>query len=91
MVALLSDFKILTYLWRHMVIAVNTRFLLDELEGYGYFIHELFKILVRKHPEHQFYFLFDRAYSEKYFFSVQCLSHCGFSAGKTSRFMEVLV
>jgi glycosyltransferase involved in cell wall biosynthesis len=52
-----------------MVIAVNTRFLVNELEGYGYFIQELFKILVAKHPEHQFYFLFDRPYNEKYIFS----------------------
>ena len=52
-----------------MIIAVNTRFLLNELEGYGYFIHELFKILVQKHPEHQFYFLFDRAYKECFVYS----------------------
>ena len=52
-----------------MIIAVNTRFLLNELEGYGYFIHELFKILVQKHPEHRFYFLFDRAYNESFVYS----------------------
>lgn len=52
-----------------MIIAVNTRFLVKELEGYGYFIHELFKALVKHHPEHQFYFLFDRPYSEKYIYS----------------------
>ena len=54
-----------------MIIAVNTRFLLNELEGYGYFIHELFKILVQKHPEHQFYFLFDRAYNESFVYSPE--------------------
>ncbi len=52
-----------------MIIAVNTRFLLNELEGYGYFIHELFKILVQKHPEHQFYFLFDRAFNKNFVYS----------------------
>lgn len=52
-----------------MIIAVNTRFLVNELEGYGYFIHGLFKTLVRKHPEHKFYFLFDRPFSEQYIFS----------------------
>lgn len=52
-----------------MVIAVNTRFLLYELEGYGYFIHELLKVLVKKHPEHQFYFLFDRPYDKRYVYA----------------------
>lgn len=52
-----------------MIIAVNTRFLVNDLEGYGYFIHGLFKALVKKHPEHQFYFLFDRPYSEDFIFS----------------------
>lgn len=52
-----------------MNIAVNTRFLLNELEGYGYFIRELFQVLVKDHPEHQFYFLFDRSFEEKYVFS----------------------
>ena len=52
-----------------MVIAVNTRFLLDELEGYGYFVHELFQALVKKHSDHQFYFLFDRPYKQEYVFA----------------------
>jgi len=52
-----------------VVIAVNTRFLLDQLEGYGYFIHELFKILVTKHPEHRFYFFFDRPFNQQYIYS----------------------
>lgn len=44
-----------------MVIAVNTRFLLgDTLEGYGYFIKEVFTRLAAAHPQHRFYFLFDR-------------------------------
>jgi glycosyltransferase involved in cell wall biosynthesis len=52
-----------------MIIAVNTRFLVNELEGCGYFIQGLFKTLVRNHPEHQFYFLFDRPFNEEYIFS----------------------
>jgi glycosyltransferase involved in cell wall biosynthesis len=52
-----------------MNIAVNTRLLLPELEGYGYFTQELFKELVKNHPEHQFYFLFDRPFDERYVFS----------------------
>lgn len=52
-----------------MIVAVNTRLLLDELEGYGYFIRELFKILTKQYPEHQFFFLFDRPFNEQYIFS----------------------
>jgi glycosyltransferase involved in cell wall biosynthesis len=52
-----------------MTVAVNTRFLLDELEGYGYFIRELFRVLVKKHSEDQFYFLFDRPFHSDYIFS----------------------
>src|SRR5438309_5414502 len=44
-----------------MNIVVNTRFLIrDQLEGYGYFTLEVFRVLTRQFPEHQFYFLFDR-------------------------------
>ncbi|MBO9682519.1 MAG: glycosyltransferase family 4 protein [Flavisolibacter sp.] len=52
-----------------MIIAINTRFLLNEPEGYGNFIQELFRALVKDHPEHQFYFLFDRPFDQKYIFS----------------------
>jgi glycosyltransferase involved in cell wall biosynthesis len=51
-------------------VAVNTRFLLkDELEGCGYFIKEIFQLLVKAHPEHRFYFLFDRPYAAEFIFS----------------------
>jgi glycosyltransferase involved in cell wall biosynthesis len=54
-----------------MVIAVNTRFLQnDGLEGYGYFIKEIFSRLVTQHPEHQFYFFFDRPYYPEYVFGT---------------------
>ena len=56
-----------------MIIAVNTRFLLkDKLEGYGYFIKEVFSRLVKAHPQHQFYFLFDRPYDLDFIFSDNC-------------------
>lgn len=44
-----------------MHIAVNTRLLLaDRLEGIGWFTHEILRRWVCAHPEHTFYFLFDR-------------------------------
>lgn len=50
-----------------MRIAVNTRFLLkDYLEGYGYYIHELFRRITVQHPEHEFIFLFDRPWDPKF-------------------------
>jgi len=52
-----------------MIVAINTRFLLKKLEGYGYFIHELFRVLVQKYPEHKFYFLFDREYDERFLYA----------------------
>jgi glycosyltransferase involved in cell wall biosynthesis len=53
-----------------MRIAVNTRFLLpDYLEGYGYFIFETFKYLTNRFPGHQFIFIFDRPYDERFIFS----------------------
>jgi len=52
-----------------MVIAVNTRFWLkDALEGYGYFIQETFQRMAQQHPEHRFYFLFDRPYDSRLVF-----------------------
>lgn len=49
-----------------MVIAVNTRFLLDGyLEGYGNFIYETFSRITRQHPEHHFLFLFDRPFDPR--------------------------
>lgn len=52
-----------------MKIAVNTRFLLnDYLEGYGYFVHETFKRIIIDHPEHEFLFIFDRPYDQRFVF-----------------------
>ncbi len=53
-----------------MKIAVNTRLLLkNKLEGIGWFIYETFSRMVKAHPEHTFYFLFDRPYEESFIFS----------------------
>ncbi|MBN8688285.1 MAG: glycosyltransferase family 4 protein [Chitinophagales bacterium] len=52
-----------------MRIAVNTRFLLkDYLEGYGYFIYELFRRITENHPEHTFIFIFDRPWDQQFIF-----------------------
>ncbi len=51
-------------------IAVNTRLLLkNKLEGIGWFIFENFSRMVKAHPEHTFYFLFDRPFDKSFVFS----------------------
>ncbi|HEY6506290.1 MAG TPA: glycosyltransferase family 1 protein [Chitinophagaceae bacterium] len=53
-----------------MKIAVNTRFLLNEyLEGYGYFLYETFQRITRAHPEHEFIFIFDRPFDNRFVFA----------------------
>lgn len=52
-----------------MKIAVNTRFLMpNKLEGIGWFTHEVLQRWVKWYPEHEFVFIFDRAYSEEFIF-----------------------
>lgn len=52
-----------------MKIAINTRFLLkNRLEGIGWYTYEITRRLVEQHPEHQFYFLFDRPYDKSFVF-----------------------
>lgn len=54
----------------YMRIAVNTRFLLNgKLEGLGWFTFETLKRMVTDHPEHEFYFIFDRPYNQKFIFA----------------------
>ena len=44
-----------------MKIAINCRLLLkNKLEGIGWYTFEIVKRIVQNHPEHDFYFLFDR-------------------------------
>ncbi|RPH26686.1 MAG: glycosyltransferase family 1 protein [Bacteroidales bacterium] len=53
-----------------MRIAVNTRFLIkNKLEGIGWFTYETLKRITRWHPEHEFIFLFDRAYDPEFIFA----------------------
>ncbi len=53
-----------------MKIAVNTRLLLkDKLEGIGWFTYESLKRITCSHPEHTFYFIFDRKYDPDFIFS----------------------
>ncbi len=53
-----------------MKIAINTRLLLkNRLEGIGWFTYETLKRITKDHPEHQFYFIFDRKYDEEFIFS----------------------
>ena len=52
-----------------MRIAINTRFLLPtKLEGFGWFTHEVTKRIVEQHPEHEFFFFFDRKFDEKFIY-----------------------
>jgi glycosyltransferase involved in cell wall biosynthesis len=53
-----------------MRIAVNTRLLLkDKLEGIGWYTYETLIRIVKAHPEHEFYFLFDRPYHQEFIFA----------------------
>lgn len=55
---------------RQLKIAINTRLLLENrLEGIGWFTYETLKRIVRDHPEHLFYFLFDRPWHPDFVFS----------------------
>lgn len=53
-----------------MKIVVNTRLLIpNKLDGIGRFTDETLQIITRAHPEHTFYFIFDRNYDPKYIYS----------------------
>ena len=53
-----------------MRIAVNTRLLLKgKLEGIGWYTFETLSRIVKAHPEHEFYFIFDRPYAEEFIFA----------------------
>lgn len=53
-----------------MKIAVNTRLLLKgKLEGIGWFTYETLKRIVIQHPEHKFFFIFDRQYDNEFVFA----------------------
>jgi glycosyltransferase involved in cell wall biosynthesis len=51
-------------------IGINARFLLkDKLEGIGWFSYETLKRICIDHPEHEFYFFFDRPYDREFIFA----------------------
>lgn len=53
-----------------MKIVINTRLLIkNKLEGIGWFTYETLKRITKAHPEHDFYFLFDRKFDESFVFS----------------------
>lgn len=53
-----------------MKIAVNTRLLIkDKLEGIGWFTFESLIRITKNHPEHHFFFIFDRNYSDEFIFA----------------------
>ena len=53
-----------------MKIAVNTRLLIKgKLEGIGWFTYETLKRITTQHPEHQFFFIFDREFDKEFVFS----------------------
>ena len=53
-----------------MRIAVNTRLLLKgKLEGIGWFTYQTLERIVRNHPEHEFFFFFDRPYDPSFVFA----------------------
>ena len=52
-----------------MRIAVNTRLLLPgKLDGIGWFTAETLQRIVTAHPEHEFYFFFDRKYDRRFIY-----------------------
>lgn len=53
-----------------MRIAINTRFLLKgKMEGFGWYTYEMCRRVVENHPEHEFYFFFDRPFDERFVFA----------------------
>ncbi len=54
-----------------MNIAINTRLLLkDKLEGIGWFTYEIVSRMVKMHPEHHFFFIFDRPFHPDFIFGA---------------------
>ncbi len=51
-------------------IAVNTRFLLPgQLEGFGWYTHEVVRRMVLRHPEDEFVFFFDRKFDPRFVYA----------------------
>jgi glycosyltransferase involved in cell wall biosynthesis len=59
-----------------MRIAVNTRFLSTErMEGIGRFSHEVLRRLVRRRPQDEFVFLFDRPFDPGFLYAPNVTGH----------------
>ena len=55
---------------KDLKIAVNTSLLLSgKMDGIGRFADETLRIITQKHPEHQFYFYFDRPFDESFIYN----------------------
>ena len=53
-----------------MRIAVNTRLLIkNRLDGMGWYKYHTLKRMTVAHPEHEFYFIFDRPFDAEFIFS----------------------
>ncbi len=56
-----------------MLIAVNAIFLQQgRMEGYGWFVQEVFSRLAKQHPEHAFLLVFDRPFDPQFVFAPNC-------------------
>lgn len=45
------------------------------MDGIGWFTYETFRRICKDHPEHEFHFLFDRPFSEKFVFADNVVPH----------------
>ncbi|MFN5846519.1 MAG: glycosyltransferase family 4 protein [Flavobacteriia bacterium] len=57
-----------------MRIGINTRFLLPtKMEGFGWYTYEICRRITEQHPEHEFYFFFDRPFEKKFVFGANVI------------------
>jgi glycosyltransferase involved in cell wall biosynthesis len=55
-------------------IGINTRFLLPtKMEGFGWYTYEICRRITEQHPEHEFYFFFDRPFEKKFVFGANVI------------------
>jgi len=53
-----------------MIVAVNTRLLIPhKMEGIAWYANEILKRIVHRHPEHDFYFIFDRNFDDQFIYA----------------------
>ena len=65
----MTDISVMLLLHLNMKVAVNTRLLIkNKLDGIGWFTHETLKRITKSHPEHTFYFVFDRPYDKQFIY-----------------------